>query len=404
MVRKVGKYSWFPLWLRFFLVAYILFTVVFWWFLASSVSLFSNDSNNEELDKSTHLKSKRNSARKSLIIVSHGRSGSSITGDLFNHHPDVFYMYEPLQTVERTQRKLSEDYENLAQRFLKNLLKCNFDEPVFLEDIEWYYRRPLHPRISRAIGSPPLCPYNISDKRWHYTQCPRMTKNSLANACKHHYQFTVVKILMSRVPFNSLESIFSVCNHKDIDCKIVFLVRDPRAVIPSSLSVNFYQEQGGDAKLGTRLFSYKVCHNNEENLQLIKNLPAWLHSRVKLLRYEDFASSPLKEMERLYRFAGLSVSKKVMAWLNMTTHSKIQRSDMKIAGSQAAFTVDDAQTAINRWRWKVHPRMISIIERYCKHSMELLGYKRLDNSYELQMSTSIPLYIQDYEAKKWFSQ
>ncbi|KAL9950752.1 hypothetical protein ACROYT_G043307 [Oculina patagonica] len=28
---------------------------------------------------------------------------------------------------------------------------------------------------------------------------------------------------------------------------------------------------------------------------------------------------------------------------------------MKIQGSPAAFTVDDAQAAINRWRWKVHP-------------------------------------------------
>lgn len=29
-------------------------------------------------------------ARRNVIIVSHGRSGSSITGDIFNHHPDVF--------------------------------------------------------------------------------------------------------------------------------------------------------------------------------------------------------------------------------------------------------------------------------------------------------------------------
>ena len=43
--------------------------------------------------------------KKTLIIVSHGRSGSSIVGDIFNHHPSVFYMYEPLQTVVRAFKK-----------------------------------------------------------------------------------------------------------------------------------------------------------------------------------------------------------------------------------------------------------------------------------------------------------
>lgn len=311
-------------------------------------------------------------------------------------------MYEPLQTVERTQHKFTEDYKSIAQRFLKNVLRCNFDDQIFLEDIEWYYRRPLHPRISRAIGSPPLCPYNMSDERWQYNQCPKMTRQSLGNACKHHYQLTVIKILISRIPYNSLQSIFSVCDDEDVDCKIVFLMRDPRAVIPSSLSVGFYEEQGEDGKLGTKMFSYKVCKNNEENLKMLKNLPSWLRNRVALLRYEDFASNPLKEMRRLYKFAGLSVLDSVKTWLNVATHPKIQRSKMKIQGSEAAFTVDDAQAAISRWRWKVNPYDISIIELYCKHIMELMGYRRVDNSYELQRNTSIPLYSQDYESKDWF--
>ena len=34
------------------------------------------------------------------------------------------------------------------------------------------------------------------------------------------------------------------------------------------------------------------------NLKMLKNLPSWLHNRVALFRYEDFASNlnPLKEM------------------------------------------------------------------------------------------------------------
>lgn len=381
------------------------FSVVFGLFLANSVSLQLSDVlENREQEKIVEQKSKSNSARKNLIIVSHGRSGSSITGDIFNHHPDVFYLYEPLQTVQRTQQKFSVNYDSLAQTFLTNVLRCNFNEPIFLEDIEFYYRRPLHPRISRAIGSPPLCPYNVSDKRWNYNLCPKMTSRSLGNACKHHYHLTVIKVLMSRIPFNSIQSLFSVCDSKDVDCKIVFLVRDPRAVVASSLSVNFYAEQGEASKMGTRMFSYKLCKQTEDNLEVFKNLPSWLRSRVILLRYEDFASDPLKEMRRLYKFAGLSHLESVVTWLNLTTHPTNQRSDMKIQGSEAAYTVDDAEAAINRWRWKVHPHYITIIELYCKHALQLMGYRPVDNSYELQNNISIPLYSHDYEAKDWFGQ
>ena len=402
-LRKRKRWR-FPLWLRILLVAWLSFTAMFGLFLAKAVpEKLSDTVEDRKQDKVNQEKPlKTRSARKNLVIVAHGRSGSSITGDIFNHHPNVFYMYEPLQTVQRTKQKFAADYDSLAQTFLKNLLRCSFDEPIFLEDIEWYYRRPLHPRLSHAIASPPLCPYSISDERWQYTLCPKMTNKSLGNACKHHYQLTVIKVLMSRIPYNSLRSIFAVCDFKDVDCKIVFLIRDPRAVIPSSLSVGFYREQGGVNKLGTRMFSYKLCKQTEENLEFLKSLPAWLRARVILLRYEDFARNPLNEMKRLYKFAGLSVLESVTNWLNLTTHPSKQRSNMKIQGSAAAYTVDDAETAINRWRWKVHPYEIVIIEQYCKHVMKVMGYRPVNNLYELQSNTSIPLYSQDYEAKDWF--
>lgn len=206
---------------------------------------------------------------------------------------------------------------------------------------------------------------------------------------------------MSRIPYNSLEKSLSSCDSQDINCKIVLLIRDPRAVIPSSLSVNFYKEEGGTAKLGTRMFSYRLCKETEESLNFAKNLPDWMRGQIKVLRYEDLARNPLKEMKSLYKFAGLSVLKRIMMWLNESTHPTKSRSNMKIQGSQAAFTVDDAQAAINRWRWKVHPYEITIIEHYCKHVMQLMGYRSVDRSHELQANISISLVNDDYEARNW---
>ena len=393
--RKIFFFRW-PFWRRVIVAGSLLsFFAVFGIYLANHASL-----QHSIVEQPTQRKSP--SARRNLIIIAHGRSGSSITGDIFNHHPGVFYMYEPLQTVERTQGKFHLNYDSLVQKFLTGVLQCKFTDQVFLKDIETYYRKPLHPRISHAIASPPLCPYNISDPRWDPRLCAKMTSEALENACKNSYTLTVIKVLLSRMPRKGgIRKALAVCDSPDIDCKTVLLVRDPRAVIPSSLSVNFYREVHGVAKHGTRMFSYKICKETEESLNFVKNLPPWQRSKIKVLRYEDFAKNPLDEMKRLFDFAGLSVLDSVTTWLNESTHPDKRRSEMEIRGSLVAFTVDDAKIAMNRWRWKVHPYEINIIEYYCRHVMQLMGYRPVEGSHEQQANISIPLVSDDYEVKDW---
>lgn len=113
-------------------------------------------------------------ARKNLIIVSHGLSGSSLMGDIFNHNPSVFYMYEPLQSPKRITKGKSttnESYNSIVEKILTGVFRCKFYQPAILTDIENYYREPDHPRISQAIASPPLCPYKPSDSRWDPKLC-----------------------------------------------------------------------------------------------------------------------------------------------------------------------------------------------------------------------------------------
>ena len=148
-------------------------------------------SSNKSVNKRQRLFDQRNTdkektARKNLIIVSHGRSGSTLTGDIFNHHPSVFYMYEPLQTPKRVQEKKKMNdsvYNSLAKEFLTGVFRCKFDNPDLLHDIERYYRKPEHPRISKSIGSPPLCPYQMTDPKWNPRHCLPMTNEVLGSAC-----------------------------------------------------------------------------------------------------------------------------------------------------------------------------------------------------------------------------
>ena len=358
-----------------------------------------------DLERNNDFK-RLNTAKKNLIVVSHGRSGSSLMGDIFNHHPSVFYMYEPLQTVERIYTKISKTgsdttYRSLAQEFLNGVLRCKFDQPHVLEDLETYYRKQKHPRVSQAIASPPLCPYKTTDPRWDPRLCPPMTSESLGSTCKDNYDLTVLKVLISRIPDNTIETILNVCSSMDVDCKILFLMRDPRAVIPSSQSFGFFKENGDSARQGIRQYSYWRCKETEDNLEIIRKLPKSVRNRIKLQRYEDLAFDPVKALSGLYEFARLPVLESVQTWLNETTkQSRAACSEMD--GEQATCTKDDAWVAANRWRWLVHPHNIDIIEFYCGGVMRMMGYRLVERSYELLVNKTVPLFSDNYEAKHWF--
>lgn len=116
----------------------IALTILFliFWFVPQNVLITSTlrvkhkdkQSLDFELDLSS-LGANSKQTRRNIIIVSHGRSGSTITGDMFNHHPSVFYLHEPLQTVERIsqfqkERKTSPDdpdYGSLMSEVLNGI-------------------------------------------------------------------------------------------------------------------------------------------------------------------------------------------------------------------------------------------------------------------------------------------
>lgn len=341
--------------------------------------------------------------RRNILVVAHGRSGSTITGDIFNQHPSVFYLHEPLQTVERLIQTAGKSYSSLMSDVLADVFHCNFSKSV-VEDFDYFYRNPSHPRGSNALGSPPLCPYEITDPRWAPNLCPPLTSESLGSVCRNKYQVNVAKILLGRVAEKNIKNILAACNPADVDCKIVFLIRDPRAVIPSARSVSFFKDPVSDTgRRHLRRFCYENCKQTEENLAFVKSLPLFWRDRIMIQRYEDFAVDPLKGLSRLYNFAGLPVIDNVRTWLNKSTHPSNSEEPSLCIGNHPAFcTVDDASEAVNRWRWRVHPFDVDIIEHYCKHVMWLMGYKPVDGSYELMSNITVPLFTEDYEAKRWF--
>ena len=345
--------------------------------------------------------------RQNLIIVAHGRSGSSFTGNIFNHHPSVFYLFEPYQTVERLHggvAPFNRDYQEKSFEWMQGVFQCKFVSSKHANDIQHYYRKVVgkasrETQASIALSSPPFCRHNTTDLRWTLEDsCPDpIEQKMLEEVCEKKYSLTVVKALMGRMPNTNIEQLINVCDSsQEFDCKLLFLVRDPRGIIPSSKAVRFYRETDNVGLANSRMFSYHNCRQTESNLNIIRKLPPRWRKQIKILRYEDLAKDPSKLLPSLLEFAGLPMDKGLSDWLYLASHKPKTASEQKAAPWR-----QDSFEGADRWRWKVSPYEINIIEQYCRPVMKLLGYRPLDYSYEMQRDLSIRLVDKDFEALNW---
>ena len=344
--------------------------------------------------------------RLNLIIVAHGRSGSTFLGNIFNHHPSVFYLFEPYQTVERivrAQAPFNRNYQETAFRWMQGVFQCDFVSAAYADDLQSYYRKKYpenyNPMKSLVLLSPPFCRYNTTDPRWTLESCPPLDQQTVEEECKNKYSITVVKVLISRMPEHNLKQLLSICEISDqFDCKFLFLVRDPRGIIPSSKAVGFYEDEDRTALNGTRQFSQRICGLTEANLKIIRSLRSPEKSRFMLLRYEDLAANPLKTLPSLLKFAGLPMDESLSKWLYLASHLPETESERK-----AARWRQDSQEGAERWRWKVNPGTIGVIEKQCQHVMSVLGYKPVNQSREIQTNLTVSLLKDNFEALQWFN-
>jgi len=57
---------------------------------------------NSYVTSSSKVKTKNTEPRLNVILLTLMSSGSTVVGNMFNLHPDVFYIYEPLHALRRT--------------------------------------------------------------------------------------------------------------------------------------------------------------------------------------------------------------------------------------------------------------------------------------------------------------
>ena len=323
------------------------------------------------------------SSRINLIIVAQPRTGSSFLGDAFNQHPDVFYLFEPLHGIVNSPLQHLKDPKPM--QFLAGMLRCKFSQLTYVKEIENFRRF-----SSNALSSPPLCTnrkvFGTTRKKCHF-----LSTRNMEIVCKSNYNVTVMKLLTPRIPNGAVNSLFPLCN--STNCSIIYLVRDPRPVVFSHIKVGMQSWQNfkilGANETAPRpsikMYSARFCRQIEANIKTFKNLTGWMKSRYHMLRYEDLAGNPTETLRRLYKMAGLTMVNRTLEWIELHTTGRGNSSKSNYS------TKRNSKAIVDNWRLEIDPCVVNIIEHTCRSVMQLLGYKALNGSEQMQYNLNVSL-------------
>ncbi|XP_007558544.1 carbohydrate sulfotransferase 6-like [Poecilia formosa] len=323
-----------------------------------------------------------------VLLLSSWRSGSSFLGQVFSQHPSVFYLMEPGWHVWTKIEKPGARVLRMAVRdLMRSLYQCDFSvmDSYMPENYNMSTLFMFH--HSRALCSPPACSLtrrsDMSNETLCQKKCDSQGLEMVEKAC-HTYSHVVLK----ETRFFELESLYPLFQDPNLDLRIVHLVRDPRAVIRSreesaksfdmDNAIVLEQRNVPAASIQYEVMQ-EVCRSHVRiNERAILKPPPFLEGRYKMIRYEDVARNPLKEINDIYDFVGLEMTSQMEEWIYKVTHGKGKGS------KKEAFQITsrNANEVSQAWRTVLQHSKVKRIQELCKGAMSLLGYRTVDSEKE----------------------
>ncbi|XP_043564783.1 carbohydrate sulfotransferase 1-like [Chiloscyllium plagiosum] len=336
--------------------------------------------------------------RKHILIFATTRSGSSFLGQLFNQHPAIFYLYEPLYHVQQVFANSSTRVRNTLDRrallgahrdLLSSLYDCNLN---FLEN----YMKPT-PRdhettaffrrgASNALCEPPLCHWDRGSKEVIEYLCARRCRAlnlTLASQVCRARPHVAIKTV--RIP--EIKDIRLLSDDPRLDLKIIHLVRDPRGILASRMGTfteNFRAWKIWNAT-GRKPHSVDLsqiattCNDLLNSAGTGLSRPPWLRGKYMLVRYEELAREPFKKTAEIYHFIGLDVDSQVKRWILHNTRAT--------SGSTRNYkytTTRNSSATAENWRLNLSFQIVQTVQQLCNDTLNQLGYQLVQSLKDLR--------------------
>lgn len=293
------------------------------------------------------------------IIVTTWRSGSTFLGAILNSMPGNYYHFEPLVNYGITVvRGPPSDDEAIYQ--LKELLHCNYSS------VNEYV----------SFGANQKFVYNYNHRLWNYCYLhpghpsntglkggsphdPRYCSNAdfLTSFCK---LFPVQSMKIMRLRLALAERLLE---DPTLNVRIVFLVRDPRALMQSRKHCKWCHGNSDCEQPSS------VCNDMVFDYYTAKNFQLKYPNRFKIVRYEELSLNPFRVTEEILKFYGLPFDAMVVKYLESHTKRDI---------GNIYSTYRDSSATPFRWMRHLSFKEIGDIQMNCSEAMELWGYRKME--------------------------
>ncbi|XP_072850536.2 carbohydrate sulfotransferase 7 [Pogona vitticeps] len=362
------------------------------------------------------------------------RTGSSFLGELFNQHPDVFYLYEPMWHLwQALYPGDALSLQGALRDMLRSLFRCDFSV-LRLYAAPPGPRDPLAPfaapsggksghnlstasifgwRTNKVICSAPLCPdapwareaVGLIDGAACERSCPPRGLRELEAECRK-YPVVVIK----DVRLLDLGVLLPLFRDPELDLRVVQLFRDPRAVHNSRLKAKQALLRESIQVLRSR---YRAEPRALPRRQLLP--PAGAAAAAALSgarahqqhRAEFFLGGALEVICQAW-LRDLLLARRAPAWLR-ARHTQLRYEDLVLEpraqlrrllrfadlpapdaledfvlnmtrgaaySSERPFLISarDAREAIHAWRERLSREQVRQVEAACGEAMSLLAY------------------------------
>uniref|UniRef100_A0A2C9KX91 Uncharacterized protein n=1 Tax=Biomphalaria glabrata TaxID=6526 RepID=A0A2C9KX91_BIOGL len=254
-----------------------------------------------------------------VILLTYGRSGSSLTTDIIQHEKQVYTYFEPLHNLAKSYVGKQEKYMKTYKKYLPLT-----SLPDYLTQAENIVRKLMtcdYHQLPPVASKNPHMRFYDSAPMFH---CMRRSTTPQGEAkCLQQGQKTCLKKLIHFLKIIRLttESVGHLMSNYPC-LQMIYLVRDPRGTFMSKKRA--FVNISVDHKFEGKKFCQRVDKDIDHALKLLKAHP----DRVCIARYEDIAERPEEMSRKLYTFLRLNFTDDTLRFVFNRTQSGVNNSDI----------------------------------------------------------------------------
>lgn len=146
------------------------------------------------------------------------------------------------------------------------------------------------------------------------------------------------------------------------DLKVIYLVRDPRAVIQSRISLNLVDDQNVEEE------SSELCGRMENDVEIIEQ--SRNKNRIKIVQYEHFASNTVSTAKDIFNFIDYEIDSEVLQWIKANSVRSVDGNPFSTSRNSAR--------SIDKWISKISFKTAKQIDKICDKLYNRYGYQSFD--------------------------